>query len=228
MSQFPVYRFDKHFVENDDRFLHQLSSFYCNIWRFDPNFAEYKQCSNPECGKYYSYNDYHQLEIRQCQICSADLVEAWTEEEVEKTITKLLEMGDDNFFGAVAILPDMTNTIIGFVWGYNRQINTIEDKNVIKAVNNPTGYTPYFNEIASNQNFRQKGVGSALCRQLTQWMQRTSPNLPGYLHTHENSPARRLFEKAGYKFLCYDEKMGDGRIFMYVDQCKNLTPENLR
>src|SRR3989339_729013 len=113
MSQFIIRQFDKYFVEKDDHFLHQLSTFYCNIWRFDPNFAEYMQCTNGDCGKYFSYNDYHQKNITCCTICSSPLTDAWKEDDVAQTIINLINMEED-FFGVVAVLPDFTNTILGF------------------------------------------------------------------------------------------------------------------
>ncbi len=222
MSGYSVFQFDETKVKNDARFLSQLSRFYCNIWRYDPNFAEYKQC--PNCSRYFSLN-YCETNLS-CDKCNIVLVEAWDEKSVAETICDLVSL-KNNFFGAVALLPDTSDTIIGFTWGYNKKLSEITDETVFKAVNNSTGYVPYFNEIASDPSFRHKGVGSSLCKMLVQWMKHTNPSLPGYLHTHENSPARRLFEKAGYRMLCYDEELGGGRIYMSIDKCGNFSPENL-
>ena len=201
----------------------ELASFYCSIWRFDPNFAEYTKC--PKCKHYYSYT-YSVTEGHQtCPDCHVKLVPAWVESKVKTTIRKLAALKED-FFGAVAY-DNTKEKIIGFVWGYNRPFSEIEESEIMAFVQNSTGRVPYFNEIATDPAYRQDGIGSQLCRMLVEWMKKSFPATPGYLHTHENSPARRLFEKAGYSFLCYDGALLDGRIYMSIDKCANFTPEKL-
>lgn len=224
MSPFNAFRFDHQKIVNSPTFLPQLSMFYCNIWRYDPNFGEFKQC--PNCEHYFPFSYCVTEGKNTCSDCGAVLVEAWNENEVAETILKLLSLGE-NFFGAVALTPDISDTIIGFTWGFNKPLSEIVNETVLNYVNNPSGYSPYYSEFASDQSYRNQGIGSDLCRMLVSWMKDSSPNIPGHLRTHENSPARRIFEKAGFRKLCYDDKVGGGRIFMVVDQCKNLTPENL-
>lgn len=217
------FQFDRFLVAKKPDFLHQLASFYCNVWRFDPNFAEYKKC--PNCERYYSYNFVEVEKNTTCPDCQVSLVEAWVEKEVEETILTLTSL-DKDFFGAVAF-DNIQSKIIGFVWGFNESLSKVKDSTVLAAVQNKSGFVPYFNEIATDPAYRKNGIGSQLCRMLVEWMQKKSPATPGYLHTHENSPARRLFEKAGYTFLCYDEKLGGGRIFMSIGKCADFTPEKL-
>lgn len=217
------FQFDRFLVAKKPEFLHNLAKFYCNVWRFDPNFAEYQKC--PNCERYYSYQFVETEKNIVCPSCQVSLVEAWVESEVEDTILELTSLKKD-FFGAVAV-DNVTKNIIGFVWGLNKPLSKVETVDVRNAIQNKTGFVPYFNEIATDPAYRKNGVGSQLCRMLVEWMKNTSPETPGYLHTHENSPARRLFEKAGYSFLCYDEKLGGGRIFMSIGKCADFTPENL-
>ncbi len=224
MSQFNAFQFDHQKIANSPRFISQLSTFYCNIWRYDPNFGEFKKC--PICSHYFSFDYCVTQNNTVCPTCGEMLVKAWDEDEVAKTILDLVAL-KENFFGAVAIIPDISDTIIGFVWGFNKPLADVTNETVLKYVDKPAGYTPYFNEIATDPQSRQKGIGSTLCKMLVSWMKRTSPSVPGYLRTHECSPARKLFEKAGYSLLCYDDQVGGGRIFMAVDKCANLTPDNL-
>lgn len=228
LGKVSYFKFDHHFVLTDEKFLGDLAAFYCNLWRFDPNFAEYKKC--PNCEVYYSYNFVEVQNNTDCPNCNVPLVEAWVEECVQKTIISLASLGED-FYGAVA-QDETTNKIVGFVWGVNRSFESMakrdEPENILDFVNNPTGKVPYFNEIATDPAYREQGVGSKLCFMLVEWMKENFPNVPGYLHTHQDSPARRLFEKAGYVFHSCDEKLGGGRIYMAIDSCSNFTPEKLR
>jgi len=217
------FQFDSRLLRTNPGFLSELATFYCSIWRFDPNFAEYTKCSN--CKRYYSYTFSVTERNTCCPDCGVDLVPAWVESKVEKTIYNLAELKKD-FFGAVAY-DNMKKKIIGFVWGYNRPFSEVEEPEIMAVVQNSTGRVPYFNEIATDPAYRQDGIGSQLCRMLVEWMRKSFPHIPGYLHTHENSPARRLFEKAGYSFLCFDGALLDGRIYMSIDKCANFTPEKL-
>lgn len=228
------FQFDHHFVSTNKKFLQDLSSAYCNLWRFDPNFAEYKKC--PKCDRYFSYDFVVNQGNTICPDCSIKegkeifLVEAWVEEEMENKILELTSLGED-FFGAVAY-DNLKQKVVGFVWGVNRSFHEMvskkEPENIIATVYNHTGKTPYFNEIATDPAYREHGIGSELCFMLVEWMKKKFVNIPGYLHTHKDSPARRLFERSGYVFHSNDERLGGGRIYMFIDNCAFFTPENLR
>lgn len=224
------FQFDQHFVSNNNKFLQDLASAYCNLWRYDPNFAEYKKCPNDDCGLYFSYDYFVNQNKTYCSRCGLPLIDAWVEEKVQETILKLTALGND-FFGAVAY-DNTENKVVGFVWGLNRTFKNMiekkEPKNILASVQNPTGRVPYFNEIATDPNYRESGIGSQLCFMLVEWMQKNFVNIPGYLRTHKDSPARRLFERSGYVFHSNDERLGGGRIYMAIDNCAFLTPQNLR
>jgi len=217
-------RFDEHTIQSKSGFLSELAKFYCNIWRFDPFFGEYSKC--PKSGKYFDYNFVVTKGNTTCPDCGAELVEAWVESEVEKTIQNRAALGN-NFFGAVAV-DTISTKIVGFVWGYNRSLSEVETADILKSVNNPSGYTPYFNEFAVDNNYRGKRIGSTLCRMLVTWMKEKYPSIPGYLHTHSKSVARHVFETAGYVYHSDDDELGSGRIYMTIDKCGNFTPEKLK
>lgn len=224
------FQFDHHFVSTNKKFLQDLSSAYCNLWRFDPNFAEYKKCPDDDCGLYFSYDYFVNQNKINCSRCGLPLVDAWVEEKVQETILNLTSLGED-FFGAVAY-DNLKQKVVGFVWGVNRSFHKMvskkEPENIIATVYNHTGKTPYFNEIATDPAYREHGIGSELCFMLVEWMKKKFVNIPGYLHTHKDSPARRLFERSGYVFHSNDERLGGGRIYMFIDNCAFFTPENLR
>lgn len=213
---------DHHLVTHHPTLLRELAHLYCETWRYDQFFGEYTKCSS--CKHYFSF-DYSKNHTT-CPDCGNILVPAWVEAEVEQDIIKATEKGRE-FYGAVAITPDTVATPVGFVWGERRHLSQVKHPTVLEAVDNNTGYVTYFSEIGVDSTLRVKGIGSTLCRMLVSWMKRTYPELPGYLHTHFKSPARRLFEKAGYQHLCDDEILGGGRIFMSIDFSSHLTPENL-
>lgn len=217
-------RFDHHTIQDKKNFLPELAKFYCNIWRYDTNFGEYNKC--PNSGKYFDYNFVVVQGNKTCPDCGSDLVEAWVESKVEETILKRIALGD-NFFGAVAI-DTVNDKIVGFVWGYNRPLSEVETPEVFASVNNPSGFTPYFNEFAVDFHYRGNRIGSTLCHMLVTWMKKTYPNIPGYLHTHSKSVARHVFETAGYVYHSDDDELGSGRIFMSIDNCSNFTPEKLK
>lgn len=220
-------RFDDYLVKNKAGFLQELANFYCNIWRYDPNFGEYKKCPDEKnCGKYFDYDYFENKGNRTCSTCGKPLVDAWVETSVEETILKRTSLGN-NFYGAVAV-DTITERIVGFVWGYNRPLAEVETQKLLEVLNNETGYVPYFNEIAVDPKYRGQLIGSTLCKMLVSWMKQNYPNTPGYLHTHSKSVARHVFDVSGYRYHSEDEKLGDGRIYMVVDQCKDFTPENLK
>ncbi len=211
-----------------------LLKFYCNIWKYDPNFGEYRKC--PVCKKYYNQ---HQVETGQVTVClgtkskphpGTKLVEAWTEEGVWKDLEPLMLKGSD-FYGAVAVVPQ-TKRIAGFVWGYVTDFKDISQKweplfaeKVYQDLKSDR--LTYFQEIAVDKSFRKIGMGTVLCRMLVRWMKNKHPNLPSALHTHVKSSAFKLFQKAGYQPYQIFTEPNEGRVFMTCSQGKLLTPENL-
>lgn len=212
----------------------QLLKFYCDIWKYDPNFGEYRKC--PICKKYFNQK---QVETEKITTCSGsassshpqtDLIEAWTPDGVWQDLEPLMLKNED-FFGAVAVVPQ-TGRIVGFVWGYVIDFSEISKKWSPDLINKvsldmPSHRVTYFQEIAVDRSFRKFGMGTVLCRMLVSWMKDKHPNLPSFLHTHVKSPAYRLFQKAGY--LPYEEITGPnaGRVFLACKKGKLLTPENL-
>lgn len=215
--------FDLNFLIANPKFLSELAAFYCEIWRHDEKFGEFKKC--PQCDHYYSENFVVTLGNTTCPTCKVDLVEAWVPDKVEQTILQRAALGNQ-FFGAVAY-DNVDEKIMGFVWGYNQPLSEVETADMLASVQNPTGFVPYWNEFAIDFDYRKKGHGDKLGRKLTQWFKDNFSGTPGYLHTHMGSVAFHVFEKAGYVFHSHDLKLGDGRIYMYISDCANLTPENL-
>lgn len=226
--------FNSQYLLNNPRQKEELLEFYCNIWRYDPNFAEYKKC--PICHRYFSKNDVDVNNIHSCSgqsnmpHPSINLEEAWTPEMVDTALQSSTTRGKD-FFGAIATVPPH-NRIVGFVWGSVIDFATLSakwDQVSIQKINQfcPCTSTAYFEEIASDPVFRGQGIGSSLCKALISWMKQNYPQLPSMLHTHEKSPAYRLFQKSGFQFLARSDQINQGRILMAVKQCSQLTPENL-
>ena len=209
------------------RILQELSEFYCNIWRYDPNFKEYKQC--PVCGAYYSYEDWKDG-VRNCANLSAHkrlevLVDAWRAEDVAADLLRLVA-DPARFFGAVAV-DSKSQSIIGFTWV--RLMSTAEMQQHWKP---PVSCAlmresccddfVYYNEIAVDQSFRGRGIASRLCAMACNWAKNNYPQYTTFLRTHANSPARGLFEKFGYTFFADDNEHGGGRIMMMVPTCADL------
>lgn len=227
-------RFDYTTLTDNPEIKSRLLNLYCNTWKFDPNFAEFKKC--PICQKYFSQ---HQVEILSIESCSGTypnnhfstpLIEAWTPKDVWQNLEPLLLKGPE-FFGAVAVVPQ-SERIIGFVWGCVINFDDLSKKwsaNLTERIKQdmPSEKVTYFQEIGVDRSFRNIGAGTVLCRMLVKWMKQEYPNLPSFLHTHEKSPAYRLFQKAGYQL--YEELPGpnQGRILLACNQGQFLTPNQL-
>lgn len=232
--QFEVVPFDHVYLTDHPHQKANLLQFYCDIWMFDPNFAEYRKC--PVCRKYYSENEVKTLGIASCTGTptkphdKTELQEAWTSEIVEKDLQSVLSLGKD-FFGAIALIPPH-DRVIGFVWGYTKKFPSLSEKwdlDTVSKINSelPCAQASYFSEIASDPSLRGQGIGSALCKSLVSWMKQNYSTIPSMLHTHESSPAYRLFQKAGYRLFTKTSQTNSGRIFMIATQGSILTPENL-
>lgn len=226
--------FDEKYLTDHPSQKANLLRFYCNIWKFDPNFAEYRRC--PICKKYFSQNEVEVVGMKYCLGTNKKshpltiLEEAWTPEIAENDLRPVLSLGKD-FFGAIAITPD-NDQIVGFVWGYVIDFSIISKKwpdDIVSKIKQemPCTRVAYFQEIASDPNFRGHGVGSALCATLTSWMKQNYSTLPSMLHTHETSSAIRIFQKAGYRLFARTDQINSGRILMATKRCSLLTPEDL-
>lgn len=227
-------QFDKETLAEHPEIKSQLLKFYCDMWRYDPNFGEYKKC--PVCKKYFNHV---QVEVNGINFCQgtpqnphdfAILAEAWTEEIVWNDLEPLLNKGSD-FFGAVAVLP-RSGSIVGFVWGYAGEMSEITKRwnpNLVADLylDFPSSKATYFQEIAVDHLNRKNGVGKVLCKMLVAWMKRNYPNYPSFLNTHINSPAYPMFQKAGYQLYQEMPVPNKGRIFLATPIASLLTPENL-
>jgi len=232
--KFDIVPFDYTYLINHPSQKANLLRFYCEIWRNDPVFAEYSRC--PNCRKFFSKDD---VEIKLITSCSGTasnphkielLEDGWTPEIADIDLQKNLALGKD-FFGAIAVTPPR-DQIIGFVWGYTIDFAVLSNKwpqNTVSKVNQelPGTKVSYFAEVASHPVFRDKGVGKALCKVLISWMKQNYPSIPSMLHTHEDSKAFHIYQKAGYRLFDKVGQINSGRILMAAKQCSILTPENL-
>ena len=234
---YDIVRFSKKILSDYPILTKMLYEFYCNIWRYDPNFAEYKKC--PYCGKFFSQ---YQVENQEIDYCTGSLEyphqhtkleEAWTPEIVQTNLQPMLDLNED-FYGAVAI-EEETGQIIGFVWGYAIPFNVLSKEwksEIIKKIllaypNIENKKVAYFQEIATSPGRRNKGVGSALVSALTCWMRTNYPHAVGLLHTHKNSKAFKIFNTVGFRLFAETSQINPNRILMLVDRCHLLYPEAL-
>lgn len=231
-DKFLFVQFDLHTLVSQPKIKSQLLSFYCNIWKYDPNFGEFKKC--PVCMKYY---DQQQFEVKFITTCSGDivnphsqvsLVDAWTEDIVWQNLEPLLQK-DQDFYGAVAVDPT-SQEIVGFVWGFVSDFQSLSAKwnpILVEQIKKefPSERVTYFQEIAMDKSYRSMGLGIVLCRMLVRWMKINHPTLPSFLHTHINSNAYPLFQKMGYKLHTQLAGPNAGRILMVSQSGSALTPE---
>ena len=230
---FKIVRFNQDSLSQNPLQKNDLLDFYCHLWMYDPNFAEYRRC--PICRKFYSQQEVEVQGIRSCSGIKtphplSNLEIGWTPEIVQKDLDPQLLMGKD-FFGALAVIQS-SNQVVGFVWGYAIDFSQLSKKwapSLIEKINQliPCQKVAYFQEIGSDPNLRGYGIGSALCKSLVSWMKTNYPDIPSMLHTHESSPAYRLFYKSGYRIFGRTDQINPGRIFMASSLSSLLTPENL-
>lgn len=232
-NNYYLVRFDADSLAKNQYQKANLLRFYCDIWKYDPNFKEFRRC--PLCHKYFSQDEVENQNISTCRgkennpHSEMTLVEAWTPEIVESDLQPKLLLGRD-FFGAVALTPP-DDQIVGFVWGYFisfMELSVRWDQESLSKINAeiPCTRVAYFQEIASDPQLRGHGIGSALCGSLVWWMKHNYPDVPSMLHTHEKSSAYPLFQKAGYQLFTHTDQINSGRILMVAKKCSDLTPEN--
>lgn len=218
-----ITRFDAECLRSMPQVLHQLAELYCNIFSLDPNFGEYRQC--PVCGAYYNQ---HQVEVEGIRTCEnnhpkADIIPAW---EVEKVKLEILDQASEpGFFGVIALKDSV---VVGFAWARSISFDevrkhwgdTIVDKVQPFA---KTDNLVYFDELGVNPNARAKGIGRGMVDAICRWAKLEHPEDMTLLRTHFNSPARRIFESAGYVIFSDDTEYGGGRVMMKADRCAELT-----
>jgi len=219
-------QFDHFTLVENNGIADKLAEFYCSIWMYDPNFKEYRQC--PVCHKYYSFED-SQSGITSCygsgSHAQTDLVDAWDPKDVKRD---LLELTSDHsrFFGAVAVVPQ-TGRIVGFSWAKLMNASDVSRhwgppvSTMLLQLGESDEFV-YYNEIATDLNFRKRGIASRLCKMVCRWAKDNHPNKVTFLRTHASSPARILFEKMGYVYFAEDNEYGEGRIMMKVDRSRDL------
>lgn len=237
--------FDHQSIKSDPIRLRKLAEFYCNLWMYDENFGEFKKCV--VCEKFYN-----EEECKTITSCSGillphpptPLVIGWdTEKEIQDILDLTLKY-DKKFYGVYALDLD-TDKIIGFTWGWLENVETIISEWKSKGrweteIVDKLGRTDstYYAEIAIDPTklpleqqteknkyvYRERKIGNAMCRMLLTWMKENYPNNPSFLRTHKKSPARNMFEKAGYRYFAEDPQHGDGRIMMMVKKGQDLIP----
>lgn len=229
--------FNHQILTENTQDLQRLAQFYCNLWMFDTNFGEFKKC--PICEKYY--NEEECLTITSCSGVDTPhketvLVPGWEVNSVIKDILEETDIYGEDFYGAYALDID-TQKIIGFVWGWLEPKDKICKRwkeSTLALLNNKD--STYFAEIAldptklpkelqtENKKYIYRGgkIGQNMCNMLLSWMKEKYPDSPSFLRTHKDSPARKMFEKAGYRYFADDPEHGDGRIMMMIHRGRNL------
>lgn len=220
--------FDHATLIENPTLLKNLARFYCSIWMDDPAFGEYRKC--PVCEKFYNKNEVETDGITACSGVKSPhptttLVLGWEPDIVadEELLGNSQKYGD-NFYGIYAV-DTSTNKIVGFTWGWLETIDVIEEKwgaKIAEMLGNTN--STYYSEIAvdPSNTYRSKRIGKTLCSLLTMWMSTAHPSIPSFLRTHSSSKAKKMFEKAGYRYFADDPQHGDGRIMMMIAQGKDL------
>lgn len=227
MRPYLVVSFDHQYLQENPRQLQNLAKFYCFIWETDENFGEYRQC--PNCHRYYNYQEVEVLGIRSCVDCHIPLVLAWEPEKVAQTI--LEESSNPEFCGFLAF--NLSGDIVGFAWANVLNFSDItnnwgeEISTQLQTQTSNNHQVAYFNELAVHPSMRGLGIGKELVRQISIWMRKQHPEKMALLRTHENSKARGIYEKIGYRVFATDTMYGYGRIMMVANSCANLVISNL-
>ena len=204
----------------------KLSKMYCNIWRFDENFQEYRQC--PGTKKYFGYSYVEEQGNSTCDCCNPPkrLVEAWDEGEVAQYIWD--DMNSLGFSGFMALAED--GSVVGFAWAKILSLSEVRENwgdTVVAKLDNPTSQVLYFSELAVLPEFRSNDYGNQLVRMVLEKSIRDNPgNMTTLLRTHGNSRAFRVFSNAGYAKFSDDTMYGAGRVLM-TNRVSGLTPQNL-
>lgn len=230
MDQYPhlTIEFNHQILTEKPSTLAQLAKLYCEIWMYDENFKEYRQC--PNCRAYFSETE---VEVRKILSCDGakiskphdptELDLAWKPEDVALEI--LADSAQPNFRGYLTL--ELDGTVIGFSWGKATNISKIRETwgegIAIQLVQiNPTSDVCYYDELGIDRNHRGFGLGKELARKLTSWMRIKYPDNLALLRTHKDAKARSIYEDLGYKVFAGDSEYGQGRVMMYVDRCANL------
>lgn len=225
-----IFPIDRGFLLEKPEVLRRLVELYIDIWRYDPNFQEYKMC--PECRHYYSHDD---VEVQGVSTCSnghqtSILVEAWDPQEVSEELLQATLRTD--FCGAIVV--NEMGDILGFAWAESMTYDELVaywGADVIGLLDLDSNMSNmkciYFDELALAFGLRGQGLGKSLVHYICNWMRDQHPTAMTMLRTHANSPARYIYEKIGYSIFADDPQYGDGRVLMYAFPCNKLTVELL-
>lgn len=204
----------------------KLSAMYCNIWRYDENFQEYRQC--PVTMQYYGYAYVEEQGKKYCSCCNPAtlLVEAWDEAEVARYIWN--DMLSRGFSGFMAL--NETGEVIGFAWAKMLTLVEVRAKwgeSVVSKLRNPSAELLYFSELAVKPEYRSRNMGNTLVRMVLEKSIGDNPaEMTTLLRTHGNSRAFKVFSSAGYRKFSDDTMYGGGRVLM-TSTLSGLTPAKL-
>lgn len=206
--------------------LKELSKLYCDTWRYDENFQEYRQC--PICKKYFSYEQVEKSGIGTCNTGHrlVNLVEAWEPDKVSLQIRE--DMHLPGFSGFFAL--NEFGHVIGFSWAWLMSLSDIKASwgdDIVSLLKNPSKQVLYYSELGVRKDFRRMGYGSALVyKVLEKSISENPPEMTTLLRTHCNSRARKVFEDAGYRIFADDTMYGCGRVMM-TTHIRDLTLSRL-
>lgn len=220
--------FDHWLLRNKPKVLASLSKLYCEIWMYDKNFQEYRQC--PICKAYFGEFEVETQKVGACDGAKAnkshqlvELVPAWNPVEVANDILSDSQL--PGFKGFVTVLPN--GTIVAFTWGKVMPLSKVRQtwgEDLVQQLTqiNPNPDVCYYDELGRDRSYRGFGFGEELARMLTKWMRKDHPEKLALLRTHKDAGARGIYEKLGYKLFAHDTEHGQGRIMMKVDRCADL------
>lgn len=216
---------DHRFLMDHPEVLEQLSQLYCQTWMFDEHFGEYRVC--PDCGRYFNHQQVELDGVVACDRCGIPLVEAWDKAKVAEEI---LMQAEGDFFGVLLVRGDK---VIGFAWGQEISLDHVRGTwgdTIVDQLSARTKFdrVMYFDEIAVDRPYRGKGYGKLLAKVVCEWMMRSRPQYMGLLRTHQDSPARGIYEDLSYSIFAEDTEHGGGRVMMWVDRCDSITPNALK
>lgn len=214
--------------------LKQLAKLYCQTWKYDKYFQEYRQC--PVCRAYFGETEVEVAGIKTCDGTKsgkthsvAALVEAWNIEDVTRDILND-SLDGKNFKGFLVLTTG--GKVVGFTWGRIIPLENIrqtwgEQVCTRLATFNPNPLVCYYAELGVDKDYRGHRLGNELAGILTGWMNDFHPEKLALLRTHKNALARKIYEKLGYRVFAEDTQYGTGRVMMMADCCDDLTPQNL-
>lgn len=224
VAQSLVIGFDHHVLAAQPHIHHQLASLYCRVFEGEP-FNEYRQCS--ACNRYFSRDEVEKQGIRSCSNGHREtpLVVAWELNSVKRDI--LAQASEAGFYGVNAFLG---HDLVGFAWARLitwEEVRAHWSSEVVDMVQYRTSLNElvYFDELGVDPFARRQGIGRTMVNSICSWAKQNHPHTLSLLRTHMQSPARRIFERAGYTKFADDSEFGAGRIMMFKDVCGNFVTD---